>query len=114
MSRNNSPDKKAVAVAKLLEDVGKAGGPLEAAKVVDDRAYRRGVKDGKRAQRAKDLPVTLIVSGAAAVLAQLPHLILFLSRKKKEKDAREREEQARQNARLEEIRRELAGKLGSE
>ena len=35
-------------------------------------------------------------------------------KRNKEKLAREREEQARQDARLEEIRRELAGKLGSE
>ena len=105
-------DKKAAAIANLLESVGKAGGPMEAAKVVDDRAYRRGVRDGKRAQKARDLPVTLIVSGAAAVLAQIPHLVLFLSRRKKEKEAREREEQARQNARLEQIRRELAGRMG--
>ena len=114
MSRKNKPDKKAAALAKRREDVGRAGGPMEAAKVVDDRAYRRGVKDGKRAQKAKDLPVTLIASGAAAVLSQIPHLILFLNRRKREKEAREREEKARQDARLEEIRRELAGKLGSE
>ena len=69
MSRKNKPDKKAAALAKLLDNVGKAGGPIEAAKVVDDRAYRRGVKDGKRAQKAKDLPVTLIASGAAAFQA---------------------------------------------
>ena len=105
------PDKKAAAIARLIENVADAGGPMEAAKVVDDRAYRRGVRDGKRVQRSKDVPVMLIASGAAAVLAQIPHLLLFLSRRKKEKEAREREEAARQNARLEEIRSGLEERL---
>ena len=108
--KKKKPDKKAVAIAKLLENVADAGGPMEAAKVVDDRAYRRGVKDGKRAQRAKDLPVTLIVGGAAALLAQIPHVLLFLRRRKAEKEAKAREEAER----LESARRDLEERLRKE
>lgn len=105
--KKKKPDKKAVAIAKLIENVADAGGPMEAAKVVDDRAYRRGVKDGKRAQRSKDLPVVLAASGAAALLAQLPHLFLYLRRKREEKAQKARQEAAR----LEEIRSGLEEKL---
>ena len=108
--KKKKPDKKAIAIAKLIENVADAGGPMEAAKVVDDRAYRRGVKDGKRAQRAEDLPVTLIVSGAAALLAQIPHVLLFLRRRKAEKEAKAREEAER----LESARRDLEEKLRKE
>ena len=108
MKNRKKADKKAAAIARLIENVADAGGPMEAAKVVDDRAYRRGVRDGKHAQRTADLPVILVTSGAAALLSQIPHLLFFLSRKKKEKDLREKEEAER----LEAIRRELAGRLG--
>ena len=99
----DAPDKKAMALAKLIENVADAGGPLEAVKVVDDRAYRRGVKDGKRAQRTADLPFLLAVSGIAVLAGQIPHLLLFLHRKSEEKKARERKELAE----IERIRLEL-------
>ena len=105
--KKKKTDKKAVAVARFIENVAEAGGALEAAKAVDDHAYRRGVKDGKRIQKAKDLPVLLIASGVAALLGQAPHLLLFLMRKGEEKKARERAEAAR----IEEIRTELAKRM---
>ena len=100
-------DKKAVAVARFIENVAEAGGALEAAKAVDDHAYRRGMKDGKRLQRSKDLPVILAASALGALIGQAPHLLLFLYRRGEEKKAREREEAAR----IEDIRAELERKL---
>ncbi len=103
-------DKKAAAIARLIENVADAGGPLEAAKVVDDRAYRRGVRDGKRAQKSADLPVILVSSGLAALLSQVPHLLVYISRRKAEREA-ERKAEAEK---LEVIRRELSEKLKKE
>ena len=105
--KKNKPDKKTVAIAKLIENVADAGGPMEAVKVVDDRAYRKGVRDGKRMQRSADVPVILAASGTAALLSQVPHLLLHLSRKKDEKTAREQAEAEK----LEAIRRELEEKI---
>ena len=97
------PDKKAKAIARLVQNVADAGGPMKLAETVDDHAYRRGVRDGKRAQRSFDLPVILTAAGIGALLGQIPHLLLFVSRMGAEKKERER----REAERLESIRREL-------
>ena len=97
------PDRKAKAIARLVQNVADAGGPMKLAETVDDHAYRRGVRDGKRAQRSSDLPVLFAAAGIGALLGQIPHLLLFAARKSEEKKEKER----REAERLESIRREL-------
>ena len=63
------PDRKAKAIARLVQNVADAGGPMKLAETVDDRAYRRGVRDGKRAQRSSDL-LTFIALMSSCTLSR--------------------------------------------
>ncbi len=97
-------------LVELVRSVADVGGPAEIAKAVDDRAYRRGVKDGKRAQKSADLPVLLAVSGIAVLIGQVPHLLLWLHRRSEEKKAQEKKDRAK----IEKIRAELETRLHAE
>ncbi len=96
-------DGKLQTLVELVKSVADVGGPAEIAKAVDDRAYHRGVKDGKRAQKTADLPVLLAVSGISVLIGQVPHLLLWLHRRSEEKKAQEKKD----SAKIEKIRAEL-------
>ena len=103
------PDRKARAIARFVQNVADAGGPLKLASAVDDHAYRLGVRDGRRMQRNADLPVVLAAAGVSALLSQIPHIALFLRRKRDEK----REKARLEAEKIESIRRELEVRLAT-
>ena len=76
-----------------------------------ERGYRQGVRDGKRLQRSSDRTMTLILSSAAALAAQIPYLVLLLRKRKEARDAEKAAERAKEAETVEEIRRSLEDSL---
>ena len=99
--------RKIVDTVTFVKNVAEAGGPMKVAEAVDDRAYHRGVKDGKRIQKSKDVPKIAAAAAAAALLSQVPHLLALLSKNKAKKEKKKREE----DARIEVIRAELERRM---
>ena len=81
------------------------------AKVFDaakERSYREGVRDGKKEQRRRDLPVIAGAVLASAAIAQVPYLILALVRRKQAKEEEARRAAEKERTLLENVRAMLS------
>ncbi len=94
-------------VSSAAENV--SGKVLEAAK---ENGYRAGIRDGKREQRRRDLPLIAGAVLASAAIAQVPYLILALTRRKQARDEAARRAAEKERTLVERVRDVLRRDIG--
>ncbi|MBO6053852.1 MAG: hypothetical protein J6Q17_08945, partial [Clostridia bacterium] len=78
-----------------------SGMALDSAK---ERSYRNGVRDGRREQKKRDLPVIAGAILASAAIAQVPYLVLALVRWKQAKEEAARRAAEKERTLVEHVR----------